>query len=234
MKIGFVLKEKLKQNDLVLKCVKELRILELTPFSLNPLSALDLLLKSQLSYVFLDEQVETTNGMAIIRHLDKPIQIFICQITKDVIAPLQKEMANLKMATVPIDQFGTTINNTLDVFKTSNYRQKEKEQTKDYLFVQTEVKGKMIKLEFSDINFIQAKNNTVIFHTKDKTIVSRISLSQLENTLPKDSFMRVHKSYIIPIKKVVGVDRHGLKLSFQESPIPLSPNYRDAFLKKIN
>ena len=234
MKIGFVLKEKLKEDDLVLKCVKELRILEMSPFSLNPLSALDLLLNSQLSYVFLPEQVELINGMAIIRYLDKPIQIFICQITKDALSSIQEKMGHLKMVPIPIEQFETTINNTLDVFKTTTHHQKEKEQAKDYLFVQTEVKGKMIKLEFADINFIQAQNNTVIFHTKDKTIVSRISLSQLENTLPKDSFMRVHKSYIIPIKKVVGVDRHGLRLSFQDEPIPLSPNYRDAFLKMIN
>ena len=104
----------------------------MSPFSLNPLSALDLLLNSQLSYVFLPEQVELINGMAIIRYLDKPIQIFICQITKDALSSIQEKMGHLKMVPIPIEQFETTINNTLDVFKTTTHHQKEKEQAKDH------------------------------------------------------------------------------------------------------
>ena len=92
----------------------------------------------------------------------------------------------------------------------------------------------MIKLDLDDINYIQGMSNYVAFHTKSKVIISHFTLRQLEELLPKSRFIRVHKSYIVPIKKITAVARQELKLNSLDIPIPLSPNFRAAFMQRVS
>jgi len=101
----------------------------------------------------------------------------------------------------------------------------------DYMFIKGESKNKFLKVDYNDILYIEGLKNYVSVFTPAQRIVTYQSLRDLETTLPKPPFYRVHKSYIISVDKIRMVD--GNTVYIGEQSIPIGETYRDGFLKMI-
>ena len=86
------------------------------------------------------------------------------------------------------------------------------------------------KLSWDDILFLEKDENYVVYHTKEKRVLERTTLSKLSPKLP-DYFCRVHRSFIISIKKIENIERDFLKINGQK--IPIGRTYRSRFLDKM-
>lgn len=94
-------------------------------------------------------------------------------------------------------------------------------------------KGKKKKLHFNKIMYIKSDNNYLEIHTSTKMFLERLKLIELESILPKDSFIRVHRSYIVNKHFVEGFSSNGLTIN--EIEIPVSRQYKnclDSFFEK--
>ena len=109
----------------------------------------------------------------------------------------------------------------------------DKEIPNDYLFVKTGQKGKMVKIDFNDIIYIEGRSNYIAFHIFNKVILSHITLRDIETYLPKNMFMRVHKSYIISLNKIIAIENNEIRLAGSSASIPLSVGYKEAFLTRL-
>ena len=90
---------------------------------------------------------------------------------------------------------------------------------------------KMVKLEFDKIKYIESLKDYVRFHIDDKNVICKMSMSELENRLPIEQFMRVHRSYIIPIKKIQAFSASSINLT--EIKIPIGNTYKLITLKRL-
>jgi two-component system LytT family response regulator len=102
---------------------------------------------------------------------------------------------------------------------------------KEYLFIKSEYK--IIRINFEDIRYIQGMSEYVQIHlTSSKPIMSLLSLKSLEAQLPETMFMRVHKSYIVNLKKINVIERN--EIVYDDGVvIPISQLYKTKFQEFI-
>jgi DNA-binding LytR/AlgR family response regulator len=99
--------------------------------------------------------------------------------------------------------------------------------------VKTESKGKLLKINLTDIDYVEGmKNYVAIYRGGQKTLVYT-SMKDLEERLPAKDFIRVHKSFIIPIAKVTGIEGNMLRLKDVSAEILIGENYKADLMEII-
>jgi PAS domain S-box-containing protein len=94
-------------------------------------------------------------------------------------------------------------------------------------------KGSMlVKVFLENINWIQAMDNYVIIQTNTDQFVVHSTMKDIESKLPTDKFLRVHRSYIIPIEKINVLDENTVLIG--DKTIPVGKSYKDAFMNRLN
>lgn len=100
----------------------------------------------------------------------------------------------------------------------------------NYLFVRADYK--LIKIDLSDILYIEGLGDYVKIYTGGKPILTQISMKALEEKLPVNRFIRVHRSFIVAFSKIDFVQKQQLGIANRE--IPISEHYRDQLFRMIN
>ena len=98
-----------------------------------------------------------------------------------------------------------------------------------YLMVKADYK--LYKLNFDDIHYIEGQHEYVSFYTKDKRVTALYSLKALEDQLPRDKFIRVHKSYIVNIDHISEIEQVSLTVAGHK--VPIGGSYRDSLLERL-
>ncbi|RZS97358.1 LytR/AlgR family response regulator transcription factor [Cecembia calidifontis] len=100
---------------------------------------------------------------------------------------------------------------------------------KDSLFIRTN--GMLVKLKLQDIIYLEADANYTQVHTKDKKFVIRSTLKELEGKLDTNRFVRVHKSFLINLEEIEGIQAESVHIAGKE--IPISRNQYSWLLHQI-
>ena len=98
-----------------------------------------------------------------------------------------------------------------------------------YLLVKADYK--LYKINFDDIHYIEGQHEYVSFYTKDKRVTALYSLKALEDQLPRDKFIRVHKSYIVNIDHISEIEQVSLTVAGHK--VPIGGSYRDSLLERL-
>ncbi|MEO7769223.1 MAG: LytTR family DNA-binding domain-containing protein, partial [Ferruginibacter sp.] len=110
---------------------------------------------------------------------------------------------------------------------------KDIKNEEDYIFVKTESKGKLLKINLSEIDFIEGmKNYVAIYRSGQKTLVYT-NLKDLVNHLPARQFIRIHKSFIIAINKITGIEGNRIVLKNVTAEILIGENYKADLMEII-
>jgi DNA-binding LytR/AlgR family response regulator len=111
---------------------------------------------------------------------------------------------------------------------------KAREEAKNdtYFFVNPGIKGKMLKINFNDVDYIEGLNNYIVIHTPPNNHIIYLTMKEIEAGLPPEIFIRIHKSYIVNINKVTLME--GNKIMINKLIFPIGSSYKEKLLKKIN
>jgi two-component system, LytTR family, response regulator len=100
----------------------------------------------------------------------------------------------------------------------------------DHIFIKTE--GKLVRLNNDDILYIESMGDYVKFVTNDKKYITHNTIKNLEDKVNKDTFMKVHRSYIINISKIDDIRENDLFIKGNE--IPVSKAHKPEVMKRLN
>jgi DNA-binding LytR/AlgR family response regulator len=103
----------------------------------------------------------------------------------------------------------------------------------DYIFVKTESKGKLLKINLVDIDFIEGMKNYVAIHSGGSKIMVYTAMKEIEDRLPAKHFMRIHKSFIIRIDRITGIEGNRVLLKNVNSDIMIGENYKNELMEKV-
>ncbi len=226
--------------------IKRIPFLNLVAKANNGFEALEIINKNTIDLIFLDIQMPEMTGLEFLQSLHhKPMIIFLTAYKKyalegyehDVLDYLVKPLSFerfLKAATKAKEWFDLRQNMLESV---ENLAQK-KENTSNLAantgggasddFFMVHADYSLVKVIMSDISYIEGLKDYVKIYidTQTKPIITRMSLKQLEEILPKSHFMRIHKSYICNLTKVTALRKTQLLLHKIE--LPLSDIYKTA------
>ena len=89
----------------------------------------------------------------------------------------------------------------------------------------------MIKINFSDIDYIESLSDYVKIHLQDKTIVTRETITSIEAKLPQKDFIRIHRSYIISIATIESFTNEFIEI--HKKALPISRSYKKDVLLRL-
>ncbi len=98
-------------------------------------------------------------------------------------------------------------------------------------FIVVKADYKLYKINYEDLLYIEGQHEYVSFYTTGKRITALYSLKSLEETLPADRFIRVHKSYIVSLKNIQEIEQMSLTVAGRK--IPIGGSYKEALISRL-
>ncbi len=200
----------------------------------NPIRALEILQTQPIDLMFLDIQMPTLSGNHLLRTLSHPpLTIFTTAYTDYAVEAFELRAVDYLLKPFSFERFLKAVNLAREQLQLRDQPAAVASATpapaKDFFSVK--VDGKVVKIFFDDILFIEGLKEYVRIVCPDARHVTLESLRHLEETLPPDRFLRVHKSYIVARDKVQSLN--GNMLEIGPHKIPISRSKRDEVVARI-
>jgi len=204
--------------------------LELIGYNQNPLEALAGFQEndSYADITFLDIDMPQISGIEMSAMLQKKTTIvFTTAFPNFAIDAFDLDVSDFLLKPFSYERFLKCIHKITQIIqKKKSYAP---EASEDYFFIQTDGKGKVTKLFYKDLLYIESQKNYVAIVTTQKKILTYLTLSEIEEKLAAHPFLRIHKSYIINTEKISHVEGNDIFLFDLKQNFPIGISYRDAF-----
>jgi two-component system LytT family response regulator len=224
--------------DLLADYSRKIPFLELIATTTNPIEGLSILKTKDIDLVFLDIQMPELSGLQFIDAAGPDLRVVLTTAYSEyAINGYEHDVIDYLLKPISFDRFyraankalkaheKTTGNNTLY----SNAISAEM-QNGSYFFVKAD--SKLQKVNFADIIYIQGLQNYVVIHTINEKIISLQSLKRIGEQLPQNTFIRIHKSYMVSIDYISHIGRSGIYMSNKNIVVPVGDTYKE-ILRKI-
>ncbi|MGB8191598.1 MAG: LytTR family DNA-binding domain-containing protein [Chitinophagaceae bacterium] len=219
--------------DVLTQYIHKVPQLELAGTATNPLEGIDMVNRLKPELVLLDIQMDEMNGLDVMKAIDKKTKVIFCTAYSEfAITAFELEAVDYLMKPVPFARFMKAIQRAINQLVGDSVKEMEAIPN-DYLFVKTEQKGKLLKVNFDDIDYIEGQKNYVAFHRSRDKVMALLNMKDLEDRLPKNQFMRVHKSFIVPFRNIVAIEGNTLVLKNRSERITIGETYRDVLTEKM-
>jgi two-component system, LytTR family, response regulator LytT len=111
------------------------------------------------------------------------------------------------------------------------YHLVQNKESKDILFVKSSFQ--LVKVIMKDILYVEALKDYVTLHTISGKYIIRSTMKSIQEKLPSEYFVRVHRSFIVRIDKIISIDHTKVILEYNKD-VPVGGLYKEEFLKRIN
>lgn len=208
--------------------IEKTPFLESVAFCQSAFEAMKYLSGNEVDLMFVDINMPDLNGMDFVKSLtQKPQVIFTTAYSEYAMEGFQVDALDYILKPISYGVFLKAANKAKTWFELNSKYAETIQTTADCIFVKSEYK--LIRLLLSEIKYIESSNEYIQIHLiNDKPITSLIRLKVMEEQLPKDKFMRVHRSFIVNLDRVKVIERN--RIIFDHNIyIPIGEQYKEAF-----
>jgi len=209
--------------------VREIDFLDLVALCENPVKATRYLSEQTIDLIFLDIHMPKVSGIEFLKSLrNPPLVIFTTAYSDYALEGYSLDVVDYLMKPITFDRF---LKATQKAFEIHQLKQLAKGQkaSSDYFFVKSE--SKYEKVTYAEVKYVESLQNYVIIHTASRKLITYMTLNSIENQLPKDLFLKVHKSFIISLGNIKAVD--GNEILIGDARIPISRNLKELVVNRI-
>lgn len=220
--------------DILTTFINKTPFLELRGAVSNPLEAISLLQSQPVDLIFLDIHMPQLSGIDFMKLLNGQSKVILTTAYSEfAVESFELNALDYLLKPIAFERFLKAAQKALNTFVQPSAKWQLPEKEDDYIFVKTENKGKMSKVNFDEIVYVEGMKNYVSIYTHDDRIVTLLNIKDLEDKLPPKQFMRVHKSYIIALNKIRALDGNQILLKDMKAYVPLGETYRPAFFQAL-
>ena len=213
--------------------IKRVPYLNLVGKATNPIVGIELINNTKAELVFLEIQMDEMSGIDVIKVLTDNVKVIFCSAYSEfAVTSYELNALDYLMKPISFDRFASAIKKISPLNSTS-LANESVITSNDYIFVKTEQKGKMVKIDLDDIDFIEAMNNYIAFYRGNSKTLVYSTMKEIEGHLPSSKFIRIHKSYIIAINKITTVYNNCIVLKNRSEQIPISLTFKTAFMQML-
>lgn len=199
----------------------------------NALQALEFLTINRVDLIFVDINMPDLNGLDFVKALsDPPKIVFVTAYGEHALEGFRVDALDYLLKPVSYPDFLRSANKVRTWFTADQQKTVEIKSNTDFLFIKSDYK--IVRISLDDIKYIEGMNEYVRIHlTGAKPVMSLLSMRSVENQLPADRFMRVHRSYIINLSKISVIERNRIVFDGKVY-IPVSEQYKTKFQEFID
>ncbi|MBX2944325.1 MAG: response regulator transcription factor [Cyclobacteriaceae bacterium] len=206
--------------------VKDIDFLQWAGSCEDALKAGTFLREGNIDLILLDIHMPKLSGIEFLKTLQHPpLVIFTTAYPDYALESYALDVMDYLVKPISFDRFLKAVQKAYDY----HLLVQKPSAAPDYFFIK--VDHKYEKINYTDVLYAEAMQNYCIIYTASKKLITYITLSGLEEQLPKDRFLKVHKSFIVSLEKINAVD--GSEILVGTARIPISRTLKDEVLKKI-
>ena len=195
----------------------------------EPLQALSILESQQIDLLFLDIKMPDISGIDFYRSLvHKPEVIFTTAYSEFAINGFELKAMDYLLKPISFEKFITACNRVKGFIESRN----KKDKGKEFFFIN--VSHKMHKIFYDDILYLEGYKDYTKVHliSLPNPLLILHNLKYFEDLLDKKQFIRIHRSYMISLRKLNTISRKSV--SIDATQLPVSDNYRESFFAVID
>jgi DNA-binding LytR/AlgR family response regulator len=221
--------------DLVEDNIAKVPFLKMEARCRNAFEAIEYLQNNQVDLIFLDIQMPGLTGVQFLEGLThKPMVIFVTAYQQYAVEGFNLDVIDYVLKPISFERFLKASHKALDFYKSKLALQVQgtvSESKVDYIFIHADYS--LMKIMLDDILYIEGLKDYIKIHlrTQKFPVVCRMTMKLIAEKLPADSFLRIHKSYIVSLKKIESIRNQKVKIG--ENHIPLSDSYSEQFYQTI-
>jgi len=172
--------------------------------------------------VFLDIQMEQFTGLQFIEALQyRPKIVIVSAYNQYAVQGFDHNVTDYLLKPYSFERFLKAVDKVQSEMQVKT--------AKDYMFVKTEYR--MERIDFSDILFIEGQGAYLRIVTRQAKVMTIQNFQSMEQVLPSDNFVRIHKSYIVAMDKIESIERNVILIAGHR--IPVGKNYQNEFYRRL-
>ena len=215
--------------------VSKVESLQLVATCSNAFEAMEALKNNKVDIMLLDIQMPDLTGLELVKSLEKkPAVIFTTAYSEFAVDAFNLAVSDYLLKPFDFPRFIQAINKAIGSAKPLDAEAGKKtadtvSRSNDFITVKADYK--LYKINYDDLLFIEGQHEYVTFHTMQRRITALFALKDLEELLPKDRFVRVHKSYIVSFRHIQDLDKSDVTVAGNK--VPVGASYRDDLLARL-
>jgi two-component system, LytTR family, response regulator len=213
--------------ELLVDNIGKVPFLKLVGTCANPIELMDLLQRQEADLLFLDIQMPGMTGMQFLQGVSqRPMVVLVTAYEKHALEAFGLDVVDYLVKPVPFERFLKACNKARDLHQLKQHKSPPGgPDAPGFFFVPSDYS--LLKVETTDIVMVEGLKDYVKIHLKstNKAIVTRMSMKSIEDLLPPQHFVRVHRSYIVAIAHISSVRKTSVFIG--EHEIPIGDSYRE-------
>ncbi|QEM11312.1 LytR/AlgR family response regulator transcription factor [Mucilaginibacter rubeus] len=224
--------------DILSDFISKVPFINLTQTFTNPIEALLYLKESAVDLIFLDINMPELSGIDLIKMLPKNTEVIITSAFSEfALAGFENNVLDYLLKPFAFDRFLQAAQKALDklLLLAANKPSQviDMQPKSDSFYLKTD-RGKIVRINFDDIIYIEGLKNYCSVFTETERHISLVSMKTLADSLPQEDFARTHKSYIIALKRIKAIDGNMVIFDKIKEKVPIGVTYRDGFFALLN
>jgi DNA-binding LytR/AlgR family response regulator len=214
--------------DLIESYIIKTSALELTGRCSSAIEAMEYLDHENIDLIFLDVQMPELSGIEFSRTISNgPKIIFTTAFEKYALEGFKVNALDYLLKPFNYEEFLKSVTKAKEWFSLIDSQPNNNTEISDYIYIKSEYK--ILKITLAEVLYFEGLKDYVKIYLdgQSKPILSLMSLKSLEQQLPVDQFMRIHRSYIVNLNKIEVVERS--RIAYGNTYIPIADNYKEKF-----
>lgn len=188
--------------------------------------------KKPVDLIFLDVQMPIMSGLEYLKNTsERPMVILTTAYPSYALEGFELDVLDYLVKPITFSRFYKSAVKAKDYFQLSHQEGSalHESNSNPYFFIKCDTVYEKINVE--DVEYIQAQQNYVLFHTLERKYMTLMPLKRIWEILPNSKFIQVHKSFVVAIDKIKALEKTRLQLT--KDTIPLSRNYKEKVYENV-
>ncbi|BDD04355.1 LytR/AlgR family response regulator transcription factor [Aureibacter tunicatorum] len=205
--------------------------IELVAVCKNALEAFKALNENQIDLIFLDIDMPDISGLSLAKSISNDTKVIFTTAHREyAIEGFELQAIDYLLKPISLERLFKAVEVYKKRTSTPIIETKDDTQIKDFAFVKSD--RKMIKIKFNEIQYIESQKDYLKIYLNNEFIMVRESISHFESILPSKQFLRIHRSFIIQVKKIDAYTHELIEIKNQA--LPIGRQYKQSVLDQLN
>jgi DNA-binding LytR/AlgR family response regulator len=209
--------------------ISDVDFLELAGEASSAMKATEPLSNEQVQLLFLDIQMPRITGLDFFKSLrNPPPVIFTTAYPQYALEGFEVNALDYLVKPFTFERFLKAAMKAKEYYEV---RESNMDQPKESEFFFIKADNKLVKIRYDEILYVEALQNYVNIHTVDRKYMTYLTFKAVEDYLPSEKFLKVHKSYIVAASQIDSIEGNEIRIGTQY--IPISRNQKEEVMEKL-
>ncbi len=217
-------------RDIIATHISKIENISIVASCSSALEAFNIINSHSIDLLFLDINMPEISGISFAKSINKDIKIIFTTAYRDyAVEGFELKAVDYLLKPISFERLLKSINTYFEVYGLSKTQNEKSSDNNDFMFVRSD--RRMLKIDFEAIIYMESFSDYIKIHLANETIITRETISAIEAKLPKNQFLRIHRSYIISIPHINAFTNEHVEIN--NKALTISRSYKKEVLERL-